>query len=158
MASFQEQLAQINRLRTAQSQADQKAYSEKLAIRKSVATANNGEVVTALKNAEATYRSAGNSLNEAIKNLHALDIRTLTKELNGNIPIVLFPVRIETRFVSPPVTPSDELWIRIFPDDIHTNAHEPALTREEITTGETYWKELAQIAAQSAEPTAKKKI
>ena len=150
MASFQEQLAQIDILRTAQNQADQKTYSEKLAIRKNMATSNNGEIVTALKNAETSYRSAGNSLNEAIKNLHALDFRDLTKELNGNIPIVLFPVRIETRFVSPPITAADELWVRIFPDDIHTNAHETALTLEEITTGENYWKRLAEIAVQSA--------
>jgi hypothetical protein len=149
MASFQEQLARINKLRTAQNQADQKTYSEKIAVQKKMAAANIKEIATALKNAEAPYRSAANSLNKAIKNLHALDIRHLTVELNGNIPIVLFPVRIETRFVSPPVVGSDELWIRIFPDDIHTNAHEPALTQKEITTGETYWKRLAEIGKQS---------
>src|SRR5690348_13962010 len=118
MASFQEQLAQIKQLRTAQNQADQKTYSEKIAIRKNMAAANPQDIAAALKNAEAPYLSAVTSLNKAIENLHALDIRNLTKELNGNIPMVLLPVRIETRFVSPPVVNADELWIRIFPDDI----------------------------------------
>lgn len=150
MASFREQLAQINKLRAARNQADQKTYSEKIAIQKKMAAANNKEIERALKKAEAPYRSATNSLNKAIKNLHALDIRHLTAELNGNLPIVLLPVRIETRFVSPPVVDSDELWIRIFPDDIHTNTHEPSLTHEEITTGETYWERLAEIGKQDA--------
>ncbi|MHB8148531.1 MAG: hypothetical protein ACYDIB_00050 [Desulfobulbia bacterium] len=35
----------------------------------------------------------------------------------------------------------DELWVRIFPDDIFVQSHEPELTVEEIAAGKTYWHE-----------------
>ncbi|MFK7784197.1 MAG: hypothetical protein AB8B56_03720 [Crocinitomicaceae bacterium] len=34
---------------------------------------------------------------------------------------------------------SHELWVRIFPDDIHVNSHEHPLTQDEITAGLEYW-------------------
>ena len=43
----------------------------------------------------------------------------------ATIPLVLLPVRLETRFQN------NELWIRIFPDDVHVNSFEPELTAEE---------------------------
>ncbi len=149
MASFQEQIAQINKLRTTQSDADQEVYSKKLAIRKKMGNESSEKILAALRRSESPYRFAGNSLNKAIKGLHAIDVRHLTINLDGNIPMVLLPVRIETCFVSPPVTDANELWIRIFPDDIHTNTHEPALTQEEIKTGEAYWTNIASIVKNS---------
>ncbi|MGN6298797.1 MAG: hypothetical protein ACTHM7_18545 [Ginsengibacter sp.] len=148
MATFQEQIDQIQKLRITQSQEDQKAYSTKLSIQKKMAGASQAEIQQALKTAELPYKSSGKTLNDAIRNLHALDFKLLVKELNGNIPLILFPVRIETRFVSPPATQSDELWIRIFPDDIHTDSHEKDLTAEEISAGEAYWKRAAELAKQ----------
>lgn len=150
MATFQEQLAEINKLRTAQNDADQETYSKKLAIQMKMGNDGSDKILSALKKSEATYRAADRSLNEAIKSLHAIDVRHLTLNMDGNIPMVLLPVRIETRFVAPPVTDGNELWIRIFPDDIHTNTHEPVLTNEETDTGESYWKSLASIAKNSA--------
>ncbi len=49
--------------------------------------------------------------------------------LNAQIPIALLPVRLETRFLD------DKLKIRVFPDDIHVNTHEPDLTQEELEAG-----------------------
>ncbi|MFT4094005.1 MAG: hypothetical protein QM640_10220 [Niabella sp.] len=144
MASFQEQIAQIKNLRAACNQADQKTYSQKLSIQKKFSVSDPQALAKALKKSETAYRRAGSSLNNAIKQLHASDFRTLTKELNGAVPLVMLPVRIETRFVNPPVVTAPELWIRIFPDDIHTNTHEPALTQAEIDAGETYWKSIAK--------------
>jgi len=43
----------------------------------------------------------------------------------SNIPIVLFPLKLETRFVS------DELWIRAFPDVPFLQSHDPRLTNVE---------------------------
>ncbi len=146
MASFQEQIARINQLRTAADAEAQKTYSKKLDIQRKMTSENSDKILTALKKSEAPYRAAEVSLNEAIKSLHTIDVRHLTVNMDGQLPIVLLPVRIETRFVAPPVTESNELWIRIFPDDIHTNTHEPVLTHEEISIGETYWKSLAAIA------------
>lgn len=52
-------------------------------------------------------------------------------------PLVLLPVRIETRFALGGNT--DELWLRVYPDDIHGDGHEPELTDDEIAAGAAYW-------------------
>lgn len=58
----------------------------------------------------------------------------------GDLPLVLFPVRLETRFfkVSDAVT---ELRVRVYPDKIHLDSHERALTTDERTWGEHYWQQ-----------------
>lgn len=59
------------------------------------------------------------------------------ESLAGAVPVALLPVRIETRF-EPDAT---ALHIRIFPDQVHLDAHEPALTADERAGGEWYWME-----------------
>lgn len=59
----------------------------------------------------------------------------VTARLLGNIetsqPLLLLPVRMETRFMrSSPEAPL-ELRVRIYPDDIHIDTHEPLLTKDE---------------------------
>jgi hypothetical protein len=51
----------------------------------------------------------------------------------AKVPIVLVPVRVETRF------DADFLKIRISPDEISLNTHELPLTREEDEAGRAYW-------------------
>ncbi len=43
----------------------------------------------------------------------------------SNIPVLLFPLKLETRFVA------DELWIRAFPDGVFLQSHNPNLSIEE---------------------------
>lgn len=43
----------------------------------------------------------------------------------SKIPILLFPLKLETRFVD------SELWIRVFPDDVLLQSHNPSLSTEE---------------------------
>lgn len=59
-------------------------------------------------------------------------------------PLVLLPVRIETRFTE------QELLVRIYPDTIHVDTHEPDLTPAEAEAGQRFW---ADTAA-SADPEA----
>ena len=58
----------------------------------------------------------------------------------GDLPLVLLPVRLETRFfvLASGVT---ELRVRIFPDKIHLDSHEPDLTADEQTWGQHYWQQ-----------------
>ncbi|MEP6492957.1 MAG: hypothetical protein ABJF01_09790 [bacterium] len=51
------------------------------------------------------------------------------------VPIVLLPVRIETRVFAA----GNELRVRIYPDQIHADAHEPELTTAERDAGVAYW-------------------
>lgn len=50
------------------------------------------------------------------------DPRKLIERWNDGVPILLLPVRIETRFM--PVVNPNELWVRIFPDDIAVHTDE----------------------------------
>ena len=69
--------------------------------------------------------------------LDEIDPETAMETLDGKVPIALLPVRIETRFADANTT----LHIRIFPDQVHLDAHEPAFTADERAGAEWYWKE-----------------
>ena len=58
--------------------------------------------------------------------------------LSAGVPIVLLPVRIEARYFNG----GDELRVRIYPDQIHADAHEPELTSSERDAGVAYWNAL----------------
>ncbi len=80
----------------------------------------------------------------------------LVEQLNDAIPFVLFPVRIETRFME--FHGSPELWVRLFPDDMAVHTHETTLTPEEVQDGVTYWQAVwkAQQVADPAEQDKQK--
>jgi uncharacterized coiled-coil protein SlyX len=59
---------------------------------------------------------------------------------SDSIPYLLFPVRIETRFITELNTP--EIWVRVYPDDISVHTHEKLLTEKEAAEGKRYWAEL----------------
>ena len=54
------------------------------------------------------------------------------KPPNADVPLLLMPVRLETRFQG------TELWLRFYPDDVHNNGFEPQLTADEAAARTTY--------------------
>lgn len=63
--------------------------------------------------------------------------------LHDNIPILLMPVRLETRFKTladvagrPAV---NQLWVRVYPDDCWIDSFDPILTKTEVANVRTYW-------------------
>jgi hypothetical protein len=62
---------------------------------------------------------------------------------NKPLPLVLLPVRLETRFFSLPNN-EVELRVRIYPDRIHINSHESALTVDELIWGKHFWNQIWQ--------------
>jgi hypothetical protein len=65
--------------------------------------------------------------------------------LAAGVPVALLPVRIETRFL-PPTSAPTHLWVRVYPDDVHVDVHEPALTDAEIVAAQQYWQARADAA------------
>ena len=55
-------------------------------------------------------------------------------------PLVLFPVRLETRFF-PQTDGSTDLCVRVYPDKVHVDSHEPKLTADELTWGKHFWEQ-----------------
>lgn len=60
--------------------------------------------------------------------------------IDGDHPLALFPVRMETRFFPQP-NGSFELRVRVYPDQLHLDSHEPELTAEEKAWGRHYWEQ-----------------
>lgn len=66
-----------------------------------------------------------------------LDEARAVTALDGRVPVAMLPVRIETRFG----TDRTSLAIRVFPDQIHLDAHEPELTDDERAAAAWYWQQ-----------------
>jgi hypothetical protein len=62
------------------------------------------------------------------------------------LPLVLFPVRLETRFF-PQADGTSELRVRVYPDKIHNDSHEPELTADELTWGKHFWEQTWRAAS-----------
>jgi|GEM_PF-2076833 len=82
-----------------------------------------------------------------------------TDRLDGTVetkhPLLLLPVRLETRFLSARNGSGTELRVRVYPDDVHIDTHEPGLTEEEERWGNHFW-EQAGDGASGGDPTGRK--
>jgi hypothetical protein len=80
------------------------------------------------------------------------DPRTNLSKLDDGFPILLMPLRLETRFKEVKARTSigtkQQLWIRVFPDDIAIDSFEPALSKDELRSAISYWQSI-WIAANS---------
>lgn len=62
--------------------------------------------------------------------------QTITFGLTTNVPLLLLPVRLETRFRN------NQLLIRVYPDAVHVDSFESRLTEVEIHWGNTFGSKL----------------
>jgi hypothetical protein len=85
------------------------------------------KATTAFNNAQAAYQAA-----VLADPMHQAD---------AGVPLALLPIRIETAYLpSTSVAGGIDLVVRVYPDDIHVDTHEPELTSAELAAGTTYWR------------------
>lgn len=70
------------------------------------------------------------------------------RPISADIPVVLLPVRLETRFFGA------ELWIRVYPDTVHIDTHEPELTQDEQRWGRHFHEQLWRAANDESQKKA----
>ena len=64
------------------------------------------------------------------------------EQLDDSYPILLFPLRLETRFKK--TGNQNQLWLRVYPDDCNVVKHEPHLTEDELADAKIFWAEIAK--------------
>ncbi|WP_329453264.1 hypothetical protein OG894_42520 (plasmid) [Streptomyces sp. NBC_01724] len=115
-------------------------------LRQAAARAEQHRAALAADATPEERRTALIDLNTARKALHTAlqdfvnvpDADTLLARLDPSVPLMLTPVRLETR-LRPDGDRPDTLLVRIFPDDIHLETHEAELTDGEVEQGRRYW-------------------
>src|SRR5262249_33976001 len=74
------------------------------------------------------------------------DPRTAIAQWDAETPLLLLPVRLETRFKQVAAdtlrraeATRDELWVRIYPDDCAIDNFEPELSETEYASARRFW-------------------
>ena len=70
-----------------------------------------------------------------------IDPRTAITGLDSSYPILLFPVRLETRFIDAAgrAGSTRQLLVRVYPDDCLIDSFEPDLSQNDVTNLRRYW-------------------
>src|SRR5262245_45891546 len=66
------------------------------------------------------------------------DPRDNLGKLSDAYPILLFPLRVETRFKTDP-TGRPQLWVRVYPDTCLIDTFEASLTEQELANAQAFW-------------------
>ncbi|HTJ74975.1 MAG TPA: hypothetical protein VL337_06385 [Acidimicrobiales bacterium] len=93
-------------------------------------------------------RNLAADLAQLDRDLHAVVAALLVDDftVEADVPLVLLPVRIETRFTMA----GDELRVRIYPDDVHITRLDDGLSDAEQAAGRDYW-QAVWVAGDTAE-------
>jgi hypothetical protein len=70
------------------------------------------------------------------------DPREHIQQFSDDFPILLFPIRLETRFKKVPLETGGiqhQLWVRVFPDDCLIDTFDDTLSEAEVTKAKNYW-------------------
>ena len=77
------------------------------------------------------------------------DPRQHAGQMDDNIPVALFPLRLETRFktvTGPDEQQQQQLWVRVYPDECLVDTYEELLSETELYSGRIFWREYFRAA------------
>ncbi len=114
-----------------------------------------------LKQQEQRARRRVDELSQSLKNQLAnqaelwagfeslTDPREMLRQWDDRFPILLFPVRIETRFKTG-TEGRPQLWVRVYPDDCLLDTFEDSLTEKELENARIFWTLIWQAGGDEA--------
>ncbi|MDJ0762837.1 MAG: hypothetical protein QNJ97_07585 [Myxococcota bacterium] len=98
--------------------------------------------VKTLRTAQMVERAACEQLTAIVTAALPPDPADQIGQLEATYPAALLPVRLETRFHrTPNGDHPGELWVRIYPDGLVSDSHEPLLNKREIEDGHAAWRQ-----------------
>lgn len=144
------QLRDLPSLRN-QSEAQLSALNNRVAALHAEVGALNNQVTVAQSETQAANAQIADLTPRAEEYRLARETATaaLLGKLPTELPIVLLPVRLETRFSLGPNGP--ELLLRMYTDAHGVNTHEPGLTEEEESWGRHFWAQTAAAGTSEAQ-------
>jgi len=163
LTDLQTRLADVQRAReTARTEARalalrvdalQTRRAEALRISDAVTAAALEQEIAETERAAGERRATAGQLGDAFAS-HALEVLDIEiddriGQLDDHVPVLLFPVRLETKFHRE--AGQTQLRVRIFPDDILVSTHDPLLTDNERAAGGRYWAARAEAAGFTGE-------
>ena len=76
------------------------------------------------------------------------DPRQQAGQMNDDIPVALFPLRLETRFktITGRAGQQQQLWVRIYPDECLVDTFEELLSETELYSARIFWREYFRAA------------
>lgn len=86
------------------------------------------------KTKKALKATVAQQINELLEQSHKTGVKAAKKPLTKDVVIPLV--------LATPTITRDELWVRIYPDDIAVHTHEEPLTQAEADGGKAYWTEI----------------
>jgi len=173
MADFDVVRDRLNRLRDADAQAVDAIAAARTSLRRAedeaAAAARTGrqspeldaavdDARAALKAREERRAATRIDVRVAVKDFGLLsDPRTAISHFVQDVPVLLFPVRLETRFrtvTDAPGVVRDQLWVRVYPDTCLIDTFEESLSTTEVASGRQYWREVWRAGGIEADERA----
>ena len=138
----------LKRLATERTALDRRAdaHSDEATGRRKALEAREKELRATLDSARERRRALDSAALDLSGRFAAFtDPRKGINRLDDDTPLLLMPLRLETRFkrsAPPGAAPRDELWVRVFPDDCWIDSFDPILTEGEVASAAAYWRAL----------------
>lgn len=112
------------------------------------------------KDAKEAFRKVSESPAKALDGIPTrispLPIGKTNRRKRINVPNILSKEKPKKGFEKIP--DKDELWIRIYPDDIFVHTHEECLTKSELKSAEFFWNEIYKADTQTIDSEEKKNL